>query len=650
MSDPRDVGLLAGIGTRLAAALACFAMRCSQVLVRALGALVVAALLAGCATPIGIRIADPREVQRYLTRSALTDERPSDFSQNELRRYDLLKAYDREPDAALAKLHAAALAEGLPPAALFALAELSFLRAQETELQAGYAAAAVYSYALLFPESERAPLDELDPRARIAADLYNRALTSAFKRTQQGTLAMSGSGEIPLPFGRLSVTLSPDMFQMSGSELYDLQPVAEIEVRGLRNRYRWPGIGAPLAAKTRPLPGVEQVVPVPPLMRVPLTAVIRIDSPLAGLRAGDLHGRLDLFASLDTETIEIDGRGIPLEAEPSASLAASLAESQFWKRELQVFLGNAIGVRKEGALFGLRPYKTGRIPIVFVHGTASSPARWADMVNDLLADARLRNRYAFWFFTYDSGNPIGFSGHQLRDALTQAVARADPNGNDPCARDLVVMGHSQGGLLTKLTAIDSGDAFWANISSKPFDELKLAPEDKELLRSVIFLKPLPFVSEVIFLATPQRGSYLAGPQIVRRMAEYFVRLPSEVVRVGAGVATYATAGATELSLNRIPTSIDNMSPGNRFIKTLAKIPVNPKVTAHSIIAVDSDELLDQAGDGVVKYRSAHIKGVESELIVRSPHSGMQAAPATIEEVRRILLAHSTRSACPAPAN
>jgi len=96
----------------------------------------------------------------------------------------------------------------------------------------------------------------------------------------------------------------------------------------------------------------------------------------------------------------------------------------------------------------------------------------------------------------------------------------------------------------------------------------------------------------------------------------------------------------------MPTSIDNMSPGNRFIKALATIPVSPDVTDHSIIAVDDDEPLDQAGDGVVKYESAHIEGVESELIVHSPHSGMQAAPATVEEVRRILLAHSERSACP----
>ena len=116
-----------------------------------LGALAATGLLAGCTTPIGIRTADPREVQLYLTRSALTDQRPSDFSLNQLRRYDLLKAFDKEPDPALAKLHAAALADGLPNDALFALSELSFLRAQQTQLQAGYAAALIYAYALLFP-------------------------------------------------------------------------------------------------------------------------------------------------------------------------------------------------------------------------------------------------------------------------------------------------------------------------------------------------------------------------------------------------------------------------------------------------------------------------------------------------------------------
>jgi hypothetical protein len=45
-----------------------------------------------------------------------------------------------------------------------------------------------------------------------------------------------------------------------------------------------------------------------------------------------------------------------------------------------------------------------------------------------------------------------------------------------------------------------------------------------------------------------------------------------------------------------------MSPGHSFIKKLANIPVTPGVSAHSIIVVDDDSPLDQAGDGVVKVR------------------------------------------------
>ncbi|MFI5317659.1 MAG: esterase/lipase family protein [Myxococcota bacterium] len=614
---------------------------------RVFGALALAWVLAGCASPVGIRTANPREVQRYLTRSALTDNTPSDFSENQLRRFDLLDEFKDQPDAALAKLHDAAKAENFPADTLFALAELSFLRASDTDQQAGYVAALVYSYALLFPEKGGKPLDLLDPRERISADLYNRALTLAFRRTDKGTLALSGSGELDLPFGHLSVSRAPDVLQMNGAQLYDLTPVAEIEITGLRNRYRRPGIGAPLAAKTTPLPGVVPVVAVPSIVNVPITAVLKIDAPLAGLRSGDMHGDLKLFASLDTDFVDIGGIEVPLEAEPSAALAASLAESQFWKNELQVFLGDAIGLRRKSSVGALRPYKPGRIPVVFVHGTASSPARWADMVNDLIADNRLRDRYAFWLFTYDSGNPIAYSGWQLRDALAKAVERADPSGSDPCVRDMVVLGHSQGGLLTKLTVIDSEDKFWKGITNQDFDDVKLAPDDKELLRNVVFVKPLPFVTEVMFLATPQRGSYLAGPQFVRRLAASLVRMPSDLVRAGTSLATLAPP-TPEGGLLRLPTSIDNMSPGNRFIKALAAIPVSPGVRAHSIISVDSDEPLESAGDGVVKYESAHIEPVESELIVRSPHSGMQAAPETVEEVRRILLEHSARSACPVP--
>jgi hypothetical protein len=212
---------------------------------------------------------------------------------------------------------------------------------------------------------------------------------------------------------------------------------------------------------------------------------------------------------------------------------------------------------------------------------------------------------------------------------------------------MVVLGHSQGGLLAKLLAIDSGDRFWARISDQDFETLEMEDEPKELLRGALFVEPLPFVSELIFLATPHRGSDLAGPQLVRRIAQRFVRLPSDLVRVGADLFTVLPQAGASVALSRIPTSIDNMSPGHPYIKTLSEIPVDPRVKAHSIIAIgDGRAPLASASDGVVRYASVHIDEVESEVTVRSPHSGMQAAPQTIEEVRRILLQHSRASACP----
>ncbi len=79
-----------------------------------------------------------------------------------------------------------------------------------------------------------------------------------------------------------------------------------------------------------------------------------------------------------------------------------------------------------------------------------------------------------------------------------------------------------------------------------------------------------------------------------------------------------------------------MDPSHPFIKTLASIPVDPGVKAHSIIAVDQEGPLEEGKDGVVAYVSAHIEEAISEKVVRSGHS-VQGHPEAIEEVRRILL-------------
>ena len=68
----------------------------------------------------------------------------------------------------------------------------------------------------------------------------------------------------------------------------------------------------------------------------------------------------------------------------------------------------------------------------------------------------------------------------------------------------------------------------------------------------------------------------------------------------------------------------------------ARRAIAPTVAAHSIISAISGEASATANDGVVE--SAHLDGVESELVVKSAHS-CQSNPHTVAEVQRILLEH-----------
>jgi pimeloyl-ACP methyl ester carboxylesterase len=202
-------------------------------------------------------------------------------------------------------------------------------------------------------------------------------------------------------------------------------------------------------------------------------------------------------------------------------------------------------------------------------------------------------------------------------------------------RQMVVIGHSQGGLLTKLTATHTGDALILAATGKTLAGLKLSADEEKLVRRVAVFEPLPEVKRVVFISTPHRGSYQAG-NFARKLARRFLELPQAALQTTTQFLTLAPRIGPNVKL--ASTSIDTMSPDNPAILALAEIPVTPPIKAHSIIAVKGDDVPPAGGDGVVKYTSAHIAGVESELVVRSGHS-CQGNPVTIEEVRRILRVH-----------
>jgi pimeloyl-ACP methyl ester carboxylesterase len=395
-----------------------------------------------------------------------------------------------------------------------------------------------------------------------------------------------------------------------------------------------------------PLPsGTVRRSHIPDRLLVPVTAILRLDGARQEILAGRIEGRLEVYAKDAAPTIHLGNVDVPLEYEPSGALGLTLDKVPVASIELLGFLGRQAQRFKisgrEGDLVTLTPYVPGKFPVVLVHGTASSPVRWAELLNEMDADPRIARRFQFWLFTYDTGNPIAYSGALLRQALEDALHEFDSEGRDPDLRRMVVIGHSQGGLLTKLTAIDSADRFWANVSKRNLEDFDVKPETRELLRRSFFFHRMPAVARVIFMATPHRGSHLATERIaglVRRL----VSLPRNLLGVIGDVAQAAAATDPELARllrEQTPRSVDNMSPTNAFIRTLSAIPVDRHVRAHSIIAVEGSGPVEQQNDGVVPYASAHIDEAVSEKIVRSGHS-VQGHPEAIEEVRRILLEHA----------
>jgi hypothetical protein len=263
------------------------------------------------------------------------------------------------------------------------------------------------------------------------------------------------------------------------------------------------------------------------------------------------------------------------------------------------------------------------------------------MVNDLRADPRIRSHFQFWFFTYNTGNPVVYSAALLRESLRTTVQQFDPEGKDPALQRMVLIGHSQGGLLVKMMVVETGTKLWDNVSSVPLEQLNLSERNRTLLQESMFVEPLPFVRRVIFIATPHRGSYQTGNFLAHYITR-FIKLPGELLDVGTNVFQ-GNADKLKIAVQTgIPTSIDNMTPSNRFIQTLVTIPVAPGVASHSIIAVKGDGPVEQGNDGVVEYTSAHIEPVDSQLVVHSGHS-TQGYPPTVEEVRRILLLHAAET-------
>ena len=279
-----------------------------------------------------------------------------------------------------------------------------------------YLASAVYAWSLLYPgDGKGIQIPPTDPRFRLAYDIYNQGVAqglAAPSDAEENEVHLK-AGNYKLPFGTLQISLDESGMSWGGYPLDRFISTTALEVDGLRNRYHKSGIGVPLAAslaKTPPsgkkLVGSERLGP---HTKVPVTALLRFENARASLSKGKIQARIEVYAADETSTVTIDGQKQPLESDPTATLAYQLNDSPLYAIEIAGFLHGSVFTsgllpkdRAQDGIFTMQPYRPGKIPVVLVHGTASSPARWAELINELNGDPKIRERFQIWLFVYDS--------------------------------------------------------------------------------------------------------------------------------------------------------------------------------------------------------------------------------------------------------
>jgi len=632
---------------------------------RLLAGLVVLGLLAagtgGCAASKGVSLRSvPRNpLAEQLKLGSRTGPEPSARTVQVLRFWNLQDQLDGDIRDLLAQLQV--IADRQPSAErVYAIAELAYLGGKRVEKTSPavatdlFGSAVLYSYRFLFDPRFELLRSPYDPQFRGACDLYNAALEDLLRLVCADKKLVPGTTQtVRTAAGECNITLVLRGGRWRPQDFDHFEFVSDYEIRGLKNHYRRHGLGVPLIAVRRSYEGEPAVAKYYPVdLSFPVTAFLRPVAPQhpdAAHSACRHQALLELYDPLAAEETPVAGRRVPLEADLSTPLAFFLS-----KPELEALAW--VGLLKPQELMKMRPdrpdpimglymaqpYEPGKIPVLLVHGLWSSPMTWMEMFNDLRAQPEICERYQFWFYLYPTGQPFWISAAQLRADLDEARQLLDPMHREPALDQMVLIGHSMGGLISKLQVSHSRDDFWELASTHPFEEVEADPEVRQKLHYAFFFKPSPSIRRVITIATPHRGSQFSN-QTTQWLLSKLIRLPRVLVKNQQKLFRENKGAFPENSILKVHNSIDALAPDSPIFPVMLAERPPPWVTYHNIVGITPDNWwlnpFVRDSDGVVSRDSAELPEAASELVVRADHSTVHAHPAAVLEVRRVLLSH-----------
>lgn len=455
--------------------------------------------------------------------------------------------------------------------------------------------------------------------AKDASEIYNQAvanLTVLLRSAENGrmwnqplTLA-SGGTSYRLRFAKPTRDGTWDPAYFTGITRASDVPNGDLDTRNLRD-----GLGGTLVGNHRP-------DPTPPHLR-PYGIYTAITAVL------DFKGNEALLTLLDPSektSTRVAGTQRPLAADFSAPLASYPQGSELWNGIMATLrVEQHMG---EAGLFMLRPYDPDRIPVIFVHGLASTPRMWRRVINELECDPEFRLHYQCWLFGYPTGNPPAYSAKILREQM------ASIENIHPDTKPFVLIGHSMGGILSRMQVTTVTRADWNVMGKEKAAKLFAHVKPGDIVDRSTRYQADSHVNRVIFICTPHRGSEMAIGSL-GQLAAKLISLPGNLTSAVLGSLGDSISIVTGDS-KRMPNSVTGLAPGNPLFKVLDHSPIQAKY--HSIIGDRGKGDTPNSSDGVVEYWSSHLDGATSETIVPGPHGACEL-PETLAEIRRILHLH-----------
>lgn len=338
---------------------------------------------------------------------------------------------------------------------------------------------------------------------------------------------------------------------------------------------------------------------------------------------------------LRTPAVAIGTDRLPLAIDTSAPWARGAGTSKlnrlgFWG----LFGGSEVGRR--AGVYLLEDYDPNKRPLVMIHGLGSSPLTWAGVSNAVWGDPVLRARYQIWHVVYQTNAPMLVARRRVQEYLDRAWQILDPEGDDRARHNIVLVGHSLGGVVARILTADSGDVLWDAAFVTPSAGMRGDATDLKVVDETFHFSSYSGVRRAIFIAAPHRGTPTARRWFGRLARVLVGRRSPEIDSLRRIAEANPEAVRPELRglyLRGWVNSISTLQEAQPVRAASERLLPRRGIPYHTIAGA-----LPRYGfqsDGAVPLSSTELDGAESTYVLRHGHD-LHEDPEAIAEISRIL--------------